>query len=103
MKETAYLIQAALISAWWVGLASSSTFFDAFQYAGIPPVSFWFFFAPDLILIGALSAVRTYRNSQAIEWVILGAFAYASLYCFNATLLTASGYFPTGLMVLGLF
>lgn len=103
MKETAYLIQAALISAWWVGLASSSTFFAAFQHAGIPSVSFWAFFAPDIILIGALSAVRAYRNNPVIEWVILGAFAYASLYCCNATVLTASGYLPTGLMVLGLF
>ena len=103
MKETAYLIQAALISAWWVGLASSSTFFVAFQFDGMSPTSFWAFFAPDIILIGGLSVVRTYRNSRTIELIILGAFAYASLYCCNATVITTSGYLPTGLMVLGLF
>ncbi len=103
MKETAYLIQAALISAWWVGLASSSTFFTAFQFDGISPNSFWAFFAPDMTLIGGLSVVRAYCKSTTVELIILGAFAYASLYCCNATAITASGYLPTGLMVLGLF
>ena len=103
MKETAYLIQAALISAWWVGLASSSTFFTAFQFDGILPTAFWAFFAPDMTLIGGLSVVRAYCKSTTVELIILGAFAYASLYCCNATAITASGYLPTGLMVLGLF
>jgi protein-S-isoprenylcysteine O-methyltransferase Ste14 len=77
MKETAYLLQAALVSVWWVGLASN-----------------WF-------LIAALSTVRAYRKNAALEHVILGAFGYASLYCANATVLTASGYLPTGLMLVG--
>lgn len=102
MKETAYLLQAALISVWWVGLASNEVFFAAFQFDRIPPIAFWAFFAPDVIFIAALSTVRAYKKNAAIEYVILGAFGYASLYCANATMLTASGYLPTGLMLVGL-
>lgn len=102
MKETAYLLQAALISAWWVGLATNRIFFAAFQFDEIPPTAFWAFFAPDVILIAALSAVRAYRKLTILEYVILGAFGYASLYCVNASFLTRSGYLSTGLMLLGL-
>jgi protein-S-isoprenylcysteine O-methyltransferase Ste14 len=102
MKETAYLLQAALIAAWWVGLASNQAFFAAFQYDEISPTAFWSFFAPDVICIAALSVTRAYRRQEAIEYVILGAFGYASLYCCNASLLTRSGWLPTGLMVMGL-
>jgi len=102
MKETAYLLQAALISAWWVGLASSEFFFAAFQFGEISSTAFWAFFAPDVILIAALSTARAYKKNSAIEYVILGAFGYATLYCANATVLTASGYLPTGLMLAGL-
>ena len=102
MKETAYLLQAALISVWWVGLASNQFFFEAFQFDEIPPTAFWAFFAPDVILIAALSTVRAYKKNAAIEYMILGAFGYATLYCANATVLTASGYLPTGLMLVGL-
>ena len=103
MKETAYLLQAALISAWWVGLASSTAFFDAFQFDGISTTAFWAFFTPDIVLIAGLSAFRAYRQNASIEYVILGAFGYASLYCCHATALTASGYLPTGLMLAGFF
>ena len=102
MKETAYLLQAALISVWWVGLASSQFFFAAFQFDEIPPTAFLAFFAPDIILIAGLSTARAYHKNAAFEYVILGAFGYASLYCVNATVLTASGYLPTALMLLGL-
>lgn len=102
MKETAYLLQSALISAWWIGLASSAFIFDAFQFDEISPTAFWAFFAPDVILIAVLSAIRAYRKDTATEYVILGAFAYASLYCLNATILTASGYLPTTIMLIGL-
>jgi protein-S-isoprenylcysteine O-methyltransferase Ste14 len=102
MKETAYLLQAVLICVWWVGLASSRTFFQAFQYEGVPPVAFWSFAVPDLVLIALLSFIRAYRRVLAIEYVILGAFAYATLYCFNATVLTGSGWLPSGIMMMGL-
>jgi protein-S-isoprenylcysteine O-methyltransferase Ste14 len=102
MKETAYLLQAALISAWWVGLACSQSFFNSFQFAEIPPTAFWSFFGPDIILIAALSVIRAYCNIASLGFIILGAFAYAALYCCNATLLTGTGLLPTGLMLMGL-
>ena len=46
MKSTAYLLQAALVSLWWLGLESSPAFFSAFQFDGIPPTAFWAFLAP---------------------------------------------------------
>lgn len=102
MKETAYLFQAALVSLWWVGIASSGVFFSAFQFDQISPIAFWAFFVPDMFLLAGLSVLRAYRQSPVLEYVILGAFGYAALYCINATLLTASGYLPTILMTLGL-
>lgn len=102
MKETAYLLQAALISAWWVGLALSAEFFDAFQFEEISPTAFRAFFAPDFILIAALSVVRAYSKSATIEYIIMGAVGYASLYCLNASIITGSGYLPAALMLLGL-
>jgi protein-S-isoprenylcysteine O-methyltransferase Ste14 len=86
-----------------MGLASSNRIFAAFQFDGIPPTAFWAFFAPDIIFIALLSAVRAYWKQSSLEYMILGAFGYASFYCCNATLLTFSGYLPTGLMALGLF
>ena len=102
MKETAYLLQATLISAWWVGLFSSHTFFSAFQFDKIPPTAFWSFFVPDIVLIASLSTIRAYKDSTSLELIVLGAFSYAALYCVNATILTGSGLLPTGLMLLGL-
>ena len=102
MKETACLLQAALVAAWWVGLAASQSFFSAFQFDGIPPTALWSFFAPDVVVLASLSTLRAYRRIAAIEYVILGAFSYAALYCCNATLLTWSGLLPTGLMLMGL-
>ena len=102
MKETAYLLQAALVMAWWVGLFSSGAFFAAFQFVGVSPTAFWSFFLPDIAMIALLSTVRAYRPLAIVEYIVLGAFGYAALYCLNATLLTGSGWLPTGLMLLGL-
>ena len=103
MKSTAYLLQAALVSLWWLGLESSPAFFSAFQFDGIPPTAFWAFFAPDVLLIAVLSVGRAYFRNALIQHLILGAFGYATLYCCNATILTNSGYLSSGLMLLGLF
>lgn len=103
MKNTAYLLQAALVSLWWLGLASSPAFFSAFQFDDISATAFWSFFAPDILLIAMLSIGRAYFHNAVIEHLILGAFGYATLYCCNATILTGSGYLPSGLMILGLF
>lgn len=101
MKETAYLLQAALIGLWWLGLATSQRFFDAFQFDGVSSISFWSFVAPDIVFIAGLSIARAYINRTELEWTVLGAFGYATLYCVNACLLTGSGFLPTGLMLLG--
>lgn len=102
MKETAYLLQAALIASWWVGLACSERFFSAFQFPRIGPEAFWSFCGPDIFVIAALSLLRAYKSVRAFEWVVLGGFAYAALYCVNATLLTGGGYLSTTLMLIGL-
>lgn len=102
MKETAYLLQVVLICAWWCGLVLSDTFFAAFQFEQIGPVAFWSFLLPDLSVIALLSLVRVYRVSSAIEYTILGGFAYGTAYCVNASLMTASGALPTSLMIVGL-
>lgn len=102
LKETAYLFQAALLCLWWAGLTVSSNFFAVFQFEGIPSVSFWSFFAADLIFLVILSLIRAYYKNVQIEFVILGAFGYATVYCWNASFLTASGYLASGVMTLGL-
>lgn len=102
MKPTAYLIQATLISLWWVGLGLSDDFFGAFQFTGIGGTAFRALLLPDLVVIALASLIRGYRDLPALEYIILGAFAYAALYCVNAAWLTGSGYLPTTIMLLGL-
>lgn len=102
MKDTAYLLQAAIICSWWFGLAISDRFFSAFQFEGLSETAFWSFMAPDLLMIAALSVIRSYHRSIALEYTILGAFAYATVYCLNASVLTRSGFLSSGLMLLGL-
>ena len=79
----------------------SPVFFAAFQFEGIPGVSFWSFFAADIIFLVILSIIRTYFINDLIEFMILGAFGYATVYCWNASLLTSSGYLSSGVMALG--
>ena len=102
MKETGYWFQAGLVVAWWVSLAASESVFAAFQFPGIGPLAFWAFLIPDLVLIAGGSMLRAYVRSALLEYVVLGAFGYASLYCLNASLLTGGGVLPTVLMLLGL-
>ena len=103
MKGTAYLLQGTLISLWWLGLMTSTNFYEAFQFPEISNVAFNSFFAPDILIITVLSIVRAYKPNRELELIILGGFAYGSLYCLNASLLTSGGYLPTTIMVLGLF
>lgn len=103
MKGTAYLFQGALISLWWLGLAISESFFEAFQFPDIPKEAFNSFLAPDLLIITSLSIIRAYKPSRELELIILGGFAYGSFYCLNATVLTSGGFLPTTIMLLGLF
>ena len=57
---------------------------------------------PDLAVVALLSIVRAYWEKEALTYVILGGFAFATLYCINATVLTGGGFLATVLMVLGL-
>lgn len=103
MKGTAYLLQATLILLWWLGLSTSHDFYDAFQFPDITSVAFNSFFLPDIAIIALLSIIRAYKPSRDLELIILGGFAYGSLYCINASILSHGGYLATIIMVLGLF
>lgn len=102
MKHTAYLLQAVLVAAWWVGLIVSEEFFAAFQFPGIGRQAFWALALPDLTLTVILSTLRAYRPWRELELIILGAFAFATLYCLSATVLTGGGWLPSSIMLLGL-
>lgn len=102
MKGTAYLLQATLISLWWIGLLINQEFYDAFQFPGIGNDAFNSFMLPDLILVAFLSIVRAYKQRKILDYIILGGFGFATLYCINATILTSGGYLSTTLMILGL-
>ncbi|UOB17149.1 methyltransferase family protein [Abyssalbus ytuae] len=103
MKGTAYLVQGALISLWWLGLAISDDFYNAFQFPEISKVAFNSFLAPDILIITFLSILRAYKTSRDLELIILGGFAYGCLYCLNASILSSGGYLSTTIMFLGLF
>jgi protein-S-isoprenylcysteine O-methyltransferase Ste14 len=102
MKNTAYLLQAALIASWWLGMLLYDDFYAAFQFPGIGSVAFNALLLPDLVMVLLLSLVRAYRAIPGLEYVILGGFGYAALYCVNAAYLTEGGYLPTTIMLLGL-
>ncbi len=103
MKGIAYLIQATLILLWWLGLSLSTNFFKAFQFPSIGENAFNSFFVPDIFIITILSLIRAYKPIKDLEFIILGGFAYGSLYCINASILTEGGYLSTTLMLIGLF
>ena len=103
MKNTAYLIQGTLVSLWWLGLAISEDFFAAFQFPGIPKEAFNSFLAPDILVVTVLSVVRAYKPLKELGFIILGGFAYGTLYCLNASILSGGGYLPSTVMFLGLF
>lgn len=103
MKNTAYLIQGTLVVLWWMGLLLSPRFYAAFEYEGISKVSFYAFMLPDILVIGVLSILRAYQEKEYLEYIVLGGFAFATLYCINASIVTYSGWLSTVVMLLGLF
>ena len=102
MKGTAYLLQATLISLWWIGLLLNQQLYNAFQFPGIGNDAFNSFMLPDLTIVAFLSIARAYMKSKELDYIILGGFGFATLYCINATLLTNGGYLSTTVMMLGL-
>lgn len=101
MIETGYLFQTVLVLSWWLGLVSSETFLHAFLFPNSNPTMFYAFFLPDFVIIAALSFIRSYKAIRSLELIIFGGFAYATLYCVNASCLTSGGYLSTLLMLLG--
>lgn len=102
MKGTAYLIQATLIALWWIGLLLNQQFYAAFQFPGIGSTAFNAFLLPDITVVALLPVARAYTGKTELEYVVLGGFAFATLYCINATILTHGGYLSTTIMSLGL-
>lgn len=102
MKGTAYLIQSTLISLWWIGMLLDQNFYDAFQFPGIGNIAFNSFMLPDLIIVAILSVIIAYKKIRELEYVVLGGFGFATLYCINASILTGGGYLSTTVMIFGL-
>jgi len=88
---------------WWIGLNSYPQFYQVFQFPGIPSKAFNSFFTPDIFILCLLSLIRVYKKIKELEYVILGGFAFGTLYCLHASFLTFGGYISSALMVLGLF
>ncbi|MBK8848713.1 MAG: isoprenylcysteine carboxylmethyltransferase family protein [Saprospiraceae bacterium] len=102
MKNLAYIFQALLISVWWLVMLLDDAFRAAFSYKSADEHLMSFFIFPDFIVLVLLSLIRSYKRQNWIEYVILGGFAYASLFCLSLTIVTKSGFLPTGTMLLGL-
>ena len=102
MKSTAYLLQAALIALWQAGLYLSTEFYAAFQLPGTTDAAYQAFLLPDAVILLGLSVWRAYVDRRELGFVILGGFAYATLYCVNGTVLTGEGWLATTIMSLGL-
>jgi len=102
LKSAGYLLQATLILLWWLGLSVNENFYKAFQFPGISSIAFNAFFAPDILLVVVLSLVMAYKSIRELEFVILGGFSFATLYCLNASIITGGGYLASTIMTLGL-
>lgn len=78
-------------------------FFEVFQFKNLPRNAFWAFWIPDFVAIVGLSLLRAYwTQSKILQYVILGSFSYATLYCMSLSFDSNSGWLPTGIMFLGL-
>lgn len=95
-----YPLQGLAICLWWAGLLASPTFRSAFQFQGVPWSHFALFMAPDLLVIALGSFIAGVTPSMALRGALVGAYAYATLWCVAASLLTRSGYLGSALMIL---
>ena len=102
MKNTGYLVQAALVAIWWISLLIVDGFYKYFQLEGMSKELFYGFAIPDTILIIGLSVWASYSANEKLKYIILGAFAFGALFMVGASLITQSGYLGTLLMLLGL-
>ncbi len=97
----AYLFQCFLILIWWVFIISSREFYSFFEFNGISKNVFHCFLIPDFLLISLLSLILSYKNIPSLKYAILGAFAYAAIFCVSATISLGGGEISSTLMVLG--
>ncbi len=97
-----YLIQATLVSVWWVLMTVNRDMVAAFSYDGQVQDTLVLFVVPDLVLIVGLSFVAWRRPLREIQLLLVGAIAYAALWCMAASWMTHSGFLGTTLMVFAL-
>ena len=79
----------------------SEYIYSLFSFSGIAKESFYYFVTPDLLCISLLSAIVAYKPSEKMQFIILGAFLYATLFCLHASIAGEEGYLSTILMLLG--
>ncbi len=98
----AYLIQSFLILLWWIGILQSDKFYKIFEFQEISKNVFECFLFPDFVAIALLSLVNCYAKIKGLNQIITGAFLYATLFCFSATLFLGGGEISSLLMFFGL-
>ncbi|MEX0273583.1 MAG: hypothetical protein AB3N16_04320, partial [Flavobacteriaceae bacterium] len=95
MKNVAYLFQASLISLWWIGILQYDTFYAYFEFNGIPKPLFTCFLVPDFIVISLLSLILFYKETPSLQYMVLGAFLYAAIFCLSVSLTMGGGEIST--------
>jgi protein-S-isoprenylcysteine O-methyltransferase Ste14 len=100
--NSAYLFQAFLIFVWWLAITVSPEAYSYFEFSTLGQTQFNYFLVPDLLILCLLSLVYIRYKFEFIKFIILGGFAYATLFCFSATLHSSSGYISSLAMLFGL-
>ncbi|MGA0334529.1 MAG: methyltransferase family protein [Kiritimatiellia bacterium] len=101
MLARAYFVQGIAVLLWWLAIVSRPEFYRMFAFAGIDKAVFVHFALPDLLLLVGGSFWVAVRRNRGIQWLILGAFLYATLFCLSASIVKGSGYLGTLIMMLG--
>lgn len=101
MSKKGYLLQAIAIPAWWFAMVVSEHAYSRFAFPGIGRTAFFSFLLPDIAVITALSYWVLLRPNKVIQACILGGFAYGTLWCLSASIVTHGGYLSTIVMLLG--
>lgn len=98
-----YSFQALIISAWWIGIVHSNKFYSYFEFNSISKPLFQCFLVPDVVAISLLSLVICYKPLKELQFIVLGAFAYAAIFCLSVTIRFGGGEISSLVMLLGLF
>jgi len=97
-----YLIQAVLVTGWWLLMALDPAVGAAFAFDGMAVGAFGLFVIPDLVVIVGSSLVAWRRPGRTVQAILVGAWSYAAAWCIAASWSTRSGYLGTTCMVLAL-